>query len=82
MSQTENAVPSSSGTERAYRKGHPLTPAERLQAFLAGCATHKELRVLLSVALKEQLQERCEAEGVTQAEMIAELITQRRAFGN
>ncbi|HCN6856756.1 TPA: replication protein, partial [Escherichia coli] len=25
MSQTENAVTSSSGTKRAYRKGNPLT---------------------------------------------------------
>lgn len=32
MSQTENAVTSSSGTKRAYRKGNPLTLAERQQA--------------------------------------------------
>ncbi len=35
MSQTENAVTSSSGTKRAYRKGNPLTLAERQQASLA-----------------------------------------------
>ncbi len=34
MSQTENAVTSSSGTKRAYRKGNPLTLAERQQASL------------------------------------------------
>lgn len=28
MSQTENAVTSSSGTKRAYRKGNPLTLAD------------------------------------------------------
>ncbi|HBL5379287.1 TPA: replication protein, partial [Escherichia coli] len=43
-------------------------------------ATHKELRVFIPAALKVQLQEMCEAEGVTQAEMIAELIKQKSAF--
>ncbi|ENF57864.1 replication regulatory RepB family protein [Escherichia coli P0304816.7] len=33
MSQTENAVTSSSGTKRAYRKGNPLTLAESQQGF-------------------------------------------------
>lgn len=38
MSQTENAVTSSSGTKRAYRKGNPLTLAERQQVriFMKG----------------------------------------------
>ncbi|MCY6497877.1 replication regulatory protein RepA [Escherichia coli] len=64
MSQTENAVTSSSGTKRAYRKGNPLTLAERQQASLARKrATHKELRVFIPAALKAQLQEMCEAEG-------------------
>ena len=81
MSHTENAVTSSSGTKRAYRKGNPLTLAERQQASLARKrATHKELRVFIPAALKAQLQEMCEAEGVTQAEMIAELIKQKSAF--
>ncbi|MFP1451490.1 replication regulatory protein RepA [Escherichia coli] len=82
MSQTENAVTSSSGTKRAYRKGNPLTLAERQQASILARkrATHKELRVFIPAALKAQLQEMCEAEGVTQAEMIAELIKQKSAF--
>ncbi|WP_309143581.1 replication regulatory protein RepA [Klebsiella pneumoniae] len=72
---------SSSGTKRAYRKGNPLTLAERQQASLARKrATHKELRVFIPAALKAQLQEMCDAEGVTQAEMIAELIKQKSAF--
>ncbi|EFB6703405.1 replication regulatory protein RepA, partial [Escherichia coli] len=51
MSQTENAVTSS--TKRAYRKGNPLTLAERQQASLARKrATHKELRVFIPAALK------------------------------
>ncbi|EKF0150970.1 ribbon-helix-helix protein, CopG family, partial [Escherichia coli] len=53
----------------------------RQQASLARKrATHKELRVFIPAALKAQLQEMCEAEGVTQAEMIAELIKQKSAF--
>ena len=75
MSQTENAVTSSSGTKRAYRKGNPLTLAERQQASLARKrATHKELRVFIPAAVKAQLQVMCEAEGVTQAEVLTALI--------
>ncbi|VCY53596.1 hypothetical protein BANRA_05351 [Escherichia coli] len=80
MSQTENAVTSSSGTKRAYRKGNPLTLAERQQASRQENELHKELRVFIPAALKAQLQVMCEAEGVTQAEMIAELIKQKSAF--
>ncbi|OTB33415.1 hypothetical protein AW059_25895 [Escherichia coli] len=40
MLQTENAVTSSSGTKRAYRKGNPLTLAERQQASLARNVPH------------------------------------------
>jgi hypothetical protein len=80
MSQTENAETSSLSTKRPYRKGNPLTLAERQQASLARKrATHKELRVFLPVALKDQLQEMCAAEGITQAEMIARLIEQEIA---
>ncbi|ENZ9095968.1 MULTISPECIES: replication regulatory protein RepA [Enterobacter] len=77
MSQAENAVTSSSKEKRQYRKGNPLTLAERQQASLARKrATHRELRVFIPAELKEQLQSMCEAEGVTQAEMIAKLIEQ------
>lgn len=76
MSQAVNAATSS--MKRVYRKGNPLTLAERQQASLAKKrTTHRELRVFLPVALKEQLQNMCEAEGITQAEMIAELIKQK-----
>ncbi|EDK3374340.1 replication protein [Salmonella enterica subsp. enterica serovar Poona] len=77
MSQPGNAVTSSSKEKRAYRKGNPLTFAERQQASLARKrVTHKELRVFLPVDLKEQLQSMCESEGMMQAEMIAKLIAQ------
>ncbi|ECR9083691.1 replication regulatory protein RepA [Enterobacter cloacae] len=73
MSQVGNAVTSSS--KRAYRKGNPLSLAERQQTSLARKrSTHKELRVFLPAALKEQLQHMCEIEGVTQAEMIERLL--------
>lgn len=73
MSQIRNAVTSSS--KRAYRKGNPLSLAERQHASLSRKrATHKELRVFLPNALKNHLQEMCAAEGITQAEMIERLI--------
>ncbi|MBL1591989.1 replication regulatory protein RepA, partial [Klebsiella pneumoniae] len=68
-------------TKRAYRKGNPLKLAERQHASLARkLVTHKKLRVFIAASLKAQLQEMCDAEGVTQAEMIAELIKQKSAF--
>jgi len=71
MSQTENAATSSSKTKRPYRKGNPLSLSERQQASLARKReTHKELRVFLPNELKNLLQAMCEAEGITQAEMI------------
>lgn len=71
MSQSTNAVTSSSKTKRPYRKGNPLSLSERQQASLARKReTHKELRVFLPNDLKSLLQTMCEAEGVTQAEMI------------
>ncbi|HFL4455327.1 replication protein, partial [Escherichia coli] len=35
MSQTENAVTSSSGAKRAYRKGNPLSDAEKQRLSVA-----------------------------------------------
>lgn len=81
MSQTENAVPSSSKTKRPYRKGNPLSLSERQQASLARKReTHKELRVFLPNELKNLLQVMCEAEGLTQAEMIERWI--KKESGN
>lgn len=64
-----------SSPKRTYRKGNPLTVAERKQVSLARKKeTHKELRVFLQAELKSELQSICDAEGVTQAEMIERLI--------
>lgn len=73
MAQITNSETSSS--KRAYRKGNPLTVAERKQISLARKkTTHKELRVFLPADLKSEFQSICEAEGVTQAEMVERLI--------
>ncbi|MDW3577907.1 replication regulatory protein RepA [Enterobacter asburiae] len=78
MSQPGNAVTSSS--KRTYRKGNPLSASERQQQALARKkATHKEIRVFVKDALKNQLQLLCEKEGVTQAEMIERLIAMESA---
>lgn len=75
MSQAENAVTSSLNEKRPYRKGNPLSLAERQQASLARKrVTHKELRVFLPLALKNEFQSMCEAKGITQAEMIELMI--------
>lgn len=73
--QVENAVTSSSKAKRTYRKGNPLSAAERQQMALARKkATHKEIRVFVRDSLKSQLQLLCKKEGVSQAEMIEKLI--------
>ena len=78
MSQVVNAVTSSS--KRPYRKGKPLSAAERQQkAVVRKKTTHKEVRVFVRDSLKNQLQIMCESEGITQAEMIERLIEMESA---
>ncbi|EPG6371006.1 replication regulatory protein RepA [Klebsiella pneumoniae] len=73
MSQVVNGVTSSS--KRPYRKGNPVSAAERQQKAVARKkATHKEVRVFVRDKLKNQLQIMCENEGITQAAMIERLI--------
>lgn len=77
MSQAVNVDTSSAKPKRQYRKGNPLSLAERQQSSLARKReTHKELRVFLPNELKDQLQELCEAEGITQAQMIERLVAE------
>lgn len=78
MSQVVNGVTSSS--QRPYRKGNPVSAAERQQKAVARKkATHKEVRVFVRDKLKNQLQIMCENEGITQAEMIERLIERESA---
>jgi regulator of PEP synthase PpsR (kinase-PPPase family) len=77
MSQVVNAVTSSS--KRPYRKGNPVSAAERQQKAVARKSTHKEVRVFVRDKLKNQLQIMCENEGITQAEMIERLIERESA---
>lgn len=75
MSQTENAVPSSSKTKRPYRKGNPLSNTEKQRASIARKrATHKEVKVFIEPQLKELLINMCEKDGLTQAEILERLI--------
>ncbi len=50
MSQVVNGVTSSS--KRPYRKGNPVSAAERQQKAVARKATHKEVRVFVRDKLK------------------------------
>jgi Replication regulatory protein RepB len=75
MSQAINTDTSSLKTKRSYRKGSPMTAVERQQVHIAKRKeTHKELRVYVENALKDELQQMCEQYGMTQSEMIELLI--------
>ncbi len=77
MSQSANAVTSSSTSKRTYRKGHPLSASEKQQAAVARKKlTHKELKVFVRNPIKDRLLIECEKEGVTQAEYIERLLQQ------
>lgn len=61
--------------KRAYRKGKPLTLAERQQAYLERKRqTHALVKVSVRKELKEILLLRCEERGLTQGELIEELL--------
>ncbi|GHL00726.1 replication regulatory protein repA2 [Escherichia coli] len=73
MSQTENAVTSSSGAKRAYRKGNPLSDAENkdyqwpVKSFVQGS-------IFLEPKYKAMLMQMCHEDGLTQAEVLTALI--------
>ncbi|EBL9168803.1 transcriptional regulator [Salmonella enterica] len=78
MSQIENAVTSSS--KRIYRKGNPLSSAEKKRLSISRKkTTHKELNVFIQNMHKESLQQLCEETGSTQAQMIELLIEREMA---
>ncbi|EGU4504345.1 replication regulatory protein RepA [Salmonella enterica] len=73
MSQTENAVTSSS--KRTYRKGNPVSAKERQRLSLARrSATHKAFHAIIQIRLKDKLSELADEEGITQAQMLERLI--------
>ena len=75
MSQTENAVTSSSCTKRTYRKGNPVPARERQRASLARRSnTHKAFHAVIQARLKDRLSELADEEGITQAQMLEKLI--------
>ncbi|WP_336192709.1 replication regulatory protein RepA [Hafnia paralvei] len=75
MSQTENAVPSSSKTKRPYRKGNPMSASEKQLASVARKrATHKEINVFVHNPVKDLLLSFCTEDGLTQGQMIEKLI--------
>lgn len=80
MSQTENAVTSSSKEKRTYRKGNPMSATERqLAAIARKRETHKELKVFVKNPLKDQMIAICEEEGLTQAQFIESLLERELA---
>lgn len=78
MSQIENAVTSSS--KRAYRKGNPLTGAEKQRMSVSRKKeTHKAINVFIQNDLKNELLQICEDSGLTQTEMIERWIQREKA---
>lgn len=83
MSRTENVVISSTSTKRAYRKGSPLSEAERQRSASARKrSVCKEIKVFIRPELKGYLTSICAAEGVTQAELIERLIEKEACHRN
>lgn len=71
MSQAENAAATSSKPKRAYRKGNPLTSAEKKRLSTERKkATHKILNMFIKNESKDELLRICEETGLTQAEVI------------
>ena len=74
MSQTSDTEPSSTA-KRLYRKGNPLSAAEKQRLSVARKKdTHEKLCVFIHNAHKEGFQKLCEEHGVTQARMVERLI--------
>ncbi|EAA3387489.1 replication regulatory protein RepA [Salmonella enterica subsp. enterica serovar Potsdam] len=78
MSQTENAVTSSTRKKRQYRKGAPLSPSERKMLSVSRKReTHKPVNVFIRNALKDKLDTLCKEYGLTQSEAIELLLLER-----
>lgn len=74
MSQSANTEPSSTA-KRLYRKGNPLSAAEKQRLSIARKKeTHTELFVYIHKAHKEGFQKLCKEHGLTQARMVERLI--------
>lgn len=83
MSQSVYEVTSSLRTKRQYRKGDPLSLAEKKRLSVSRKKeTHKELNVFIQKVHKEDLRQLCEEAGVTQAEMIENWIEREIAIKN
>ncbi|HDD9276535.1 TPA: replication regulatory protein RepA [Escherichia coli] len=75
MSQTEKAVTSSSGVKRTYRKGNPLSDAEKQRlSVVRKRASFKEVKVFIEPKYKVMLMQMCNEDGRTQAELLTALI--------
>lgn len=80
MPQSGNAVTSSSKEKRVYRKGQPLSGAEKQKKFVSRKKeTHKAINVFIDKKLKDDLVQLCENSGLTQTEMIERWIQQEKA---
>ncbi|MGT3198604.1 replication regulatory protein RepA [Yersinia enterocolitica] len=81
MSQAVNTETSSS--KRIYRKGNPLTGAEKQRISVSRKKdTHKAINVFIQRELKDDFTRLCEDSGLTQTEMIERWILKEKAAKN
>lgn len=77
MPGADSTETSSLKTKRLYRKGNPLSAADKQRISLARKrASHKEVKVFIEPVFKELLMKMCDLDGVTQAEILEKLIEQ------
>ncbi|WP_208952394.1 replication regulatory protein RepA [Rahnella sp. ChDrAdgB13] len=77
MSQVVNSDNVSERTKRPYRKGNPLSGAEKQRDAIARKRmTHKELKVFIEPKTKDLLLDICAKNGLTQSELLSKLIEQ------
>ena len=80
MSQVSNVETSSPKPKRQYRKGNPLSGAEKQRrAVSRKKETHKALNVFIQKDLKNDLTLLCENAGLTQTEMIERWILKEKS---
>lgn len=80
MSQVFNVETSSAKSKRVYRKGSPLTDAEKQKQFVSRKKeTHKAINVFIQNELKDDFVQLCEDAGLTQTEMIECWILKEKA---
>ncbi len=75
MSNRAQTEAPSAKEKRPYRKGSPLSAAEKQSASVAKKRlTHKKIEIYVRNSIKEHLTELCDEDGLTQGQIVELLI--------